>query len=54
LNLVAVLAVDPFAVLNSNYFGRDSLFFFFVTWFRARTRVRWVALEFVGFFVGIV
>jgi hypothetical protein len=47
LDFVAVLAVDPFAVLNSNYFGKGLFLFFFLTWFCARTQVRWIAAEFV-------
>jgi hypothetical protein len=52
LNFVTMLAVNPFAVLNPNCFGRGSLLFFFVTWFRTRARVRWVAPEIVGFLLG--
>jgi hypothetical protein len=46
LDFVAVLAVDPFAVLNSNYFGKG-LFLFFFNLVLCRTQVRWVAAEFV-------
>lgn len=45
MDMDSVLVAHPFPILRPNCSRRCSLFFFFVTWFRAPTRARWVAFK---------